>query len=195
MPAESVAPEVHPEPGDLQRRDVSGFYAGPLSRVSALIGDLAGVLALQGLFAWGVFVTFDFVLDGASASGWGRTLGVAVLAVIFIAWFWIPVGFFGRTPAMGVLGLAVVRRKDGGFVDGRRAFVRALFVPLAVLVPLTMIGVLVGRERRALHDVIAGTVVVYDWGDREAEQPVTIRDQLSARIRRPAQPPDPAPGV
>jgi hypothetical protein len=25
---------------------------------------------------------------------------------------------------------------------------------------------------------------VYDWGTREAEQPVTIREQLSARIRR-----------
>jgi uncharacterized RDD family membrane protein YckC len=29
-------------------------------------------------------------------------------------------------------------------------------------------GILLGRDRRALHDVIAGTTVVYDWDAREA---------------------------
>ena len=45
-------------------------------------------------------------------------------------------------------------------------------------------GVFVGRERRALHDLAAGTVVVYDWGVREAQRPVTVREFLSARVRR-----------
>ena len=47
-----------------------------------------------------------------------------------------------------------------------------------------LLGMVLGRERRTLHDVAAGTVVVYDWGARQAEQPVTIREQLSARARR-----------
>jgi hypothetical protein len=29
-------------------------------------------------------------------------------------------------------------------------------------------------ERRALHDVLAGSAVVYDWGDRPAEMPAPI---------------------
>jgi hypothetical protein len=31
-----------------------------------------------------------------------------------------------------------------------------------------------GLERRALHDVLAGSAVVYDWGDRPAEMPAPI---------------------
>ena len=49
---------------------------------------------------------------------------------------------------------------------------------------LGLLGLVLGRERRTLHDLVAGTVVVYDWGERQAEQPVSIRDQLSARVRR-----------
>ena len=36
------------------------------------------------------------------------------------------------------------------------------------------VGLLIGRERRGLHDVIAGTAVVYDWGDRAAELPAPL---------------------
>jgi uncharacterized RDD family membrane protein YckC len=33
---------------------------------------------------------------------------------------------------------------------------------------LGFIGILLGRNRRALHDVIAGTVVIYSWDARAA---------------------------
>ena len=79
----------------------------------------------------------------------------------------------------------VIVRRDGGIANGRRAFVRALVLPVSVaILALGLIGMVLGRERRTLHDVAAGTVMIYDWGARQAEQPVTIREQLSARVRR-----------
>jgi uncharacterized RDD family membrane protein YckC len=100
-----------------------------------------------------------------------------------VGYFWIPVALFGRTLFMAILGVAVVRR-DGGIANGRHAFVRALLLPLSILFPLFLLGMVLSRERRTLHDALSGTVEVYDWGEREAEQPATIRQQLSARVRR-----------
>jgi hypothetical protein len=37
-----------------------------------------------------------------------------------------------------------------------------------VLLGLGYIGIVIGEERRALHDVCAGTTVVYDWDARAA---------------------------
>ena len=190
-PGVLVEERVEHEPKDsaqLQRRDVSGHYAGPVTRLISVVGDIAAVAAVQSVLAWGSFVWFGIVLDFTSPVASGRWLSLLMLWFVTLAWYWLPVAFFGRTVAMAVMGIAVLRR-DGTIVNGTRAFVRAVFFPLSVLIPLSFIGLFIGKERRALHDVIAGTVVVYDWGARDAEQPVTIRDQLSAQVRRRAEPP------
>lgn len=179
------------EPKDsmlLQRRDVSGHYAGPVTRTLSVFGDIAAVAATQAVLVWVAFVGLGIVLDFTSPASSGRWLSLLMLWFVTLAWYWLPVALFGRTLAMAVMGIAVVRR-DGTIVNGTRAFVRAVFFPLSILIPLSFIGLLIGKERRALHDVIAGTVVVYDWGARDAEQPVTIREQLSAQVRRRAKPP------
>jgi uncharacterized RDD family membrane protein YckC len=97
----------------------------------------------------------------------GTQLGTAASAVLFSAWFLLYFGVSwataGRTVGMTVFGLRVVRR-DGGRLPAGRAWVRALTFPLS-FVPfgLGFVGIVVGRERRALHDVCAGSTVVYDW--------------------------------
>jgi hypothetical protein len=45
------------------------------------------------------------------------------------------------------------------------------------------------RERRALHDVVAGSTVVYDWGDRKATMPTPLARWLAQH----AAPIDPEP--
>ena len=51
----------------------------------------------------------------------------------------------------------------------KRGLVRTLAFPLSfLLLGLGFVGILLGRDRCALHDVIAGTAVVYDWDAREA---------------------------
>ena len=67
----------------------------------------------------------------------------------------------GRTPGMSVLGLRLLRA-DGRPVRLRQALKRVgtFYLTLglgSLLIPVT-------ERRRALHDVVAGTVVVYDWG-------------------------------
>ncbi len=79
------------------------------------------------------------------------------------------VGFWtltGQTPGMVLLGLRVLRA-DGGKVGLLVALKR--FIGLMLSVSTLGIGflmVLVTERRRALHDLLAGTVVVYDWGTR-----------------------------
>ena len=69
---------------------------------------------------------------------------------------------------MALPGVRVVR-SDGADAGARRAVVRTLALPLSFLIlGLGFAGILLGRQRRALHDVIAGTVVIYSWDARAA---------------------------
>jgi len=89
----------------------------------------------------------------------------AVWAFIYFAYCW---GASGRTAGMALFGVPVVR-DDGSDASGRRAVVRTLAFPLSFLfLGLGFAGILLGDRRRALHDVIAGTAVIYSWEARAA---------------------------
>jgi len=69
---------------------------------------------------------------------------------------------------MAVLGIRVVRA-DGRTLEPRQGVVRALVFPLSFLLcGLGFLGIIVQREHRALHDLIAGTAVIYAWDARAA---------------------------
>ena len=58
---------------------------------------------------------------------------------------------------------------DGSQAGTRRGVIRTLAFPLSfILLGLGFIGILFQRDRRALHDLIAGTAVIYAWDVREA---------------------------
>ena len=89
----------------------------------------------------------------------------AVWAFIYFAHSWAA---SGRTAGMALFGVRVVA-EDGAGVSGRRAVVRTLALPLSFLfLGLGFAGILFGDRRRALHDVIAGTAVIYSWDARAA---------------------------
>ena len=101
---------------------------------------------------------------------WNRTN--IVVAVIYVAWEFFYFGYSwavsGRTFGMAVLGVRVVRA-DGKELDPWRGVVRALVFPLSfLLLGLGFLGILVQREHRALHDLIAGSAVIYAWDARAA---------------------------
>ena len=145
-----------------------GHYAGSVSRFLAYAIDL---VASSGLFALG--------LAGASLAAqvvtghpvsWNRTN--IVVAIVFAAWEFFYFGYSwaasGRTFGMAVLGVRVVRA-DGGALDPWRGAARALVFPLSFLFfGLGFLGILLQREHRALHDLIAGSAVVYAWDARAA---------------------------
>jgi uncharacterized RDD family membrane protein YckC len=69
---------------------------------------------------------------------------------------------------MSFVGLEVVT-KTGGDVDMRHAVIRTIFLPVSVVVAgIGILIILVNRDRRGLHDLVAGTAVVYSWNARAA---------------------------
>lgn len=152
-------------------------HAGMVSRFLAFVVDqfLIGLLFAAGAAL--VAAASDVVL--------GRTVDLAdgrwLAASVFAAWSFLYVAgqlaTSGRTVGKALLGLRVVGA-EGDALTPRRAMVRTLVFPLGFL--LFGVGFLValGRsDRRALHDLIARTAVIYDW------------DAQTARTRAASHPP------
>ena len=69
---------------------------------------------------------------------------------------------------MAVAGVRVVR-PDGSPLDARHAVLRVLAFPLSFLtLGIGFLMILSNRDRRALHDRVAQTAVVYSWDARSA---------------------------
>ena len=95
-------------------------------------------------------------------------VSIVVLTAWLLVYFAYPIAVGGRTLGMALVGLEVVT-KDGRDVDARHAILRTVCLPLSlILLGIGLLMVLVNRQRRALHDLIAGTAVVYSWNARAA---------------------------
>jgi uncharacterized RDD family membrane protein YckC len=147
---------------------LQGHYAGAVTRFAAYSIDLVVSTAVFALalaaISWGVRI-----ITGHDIS-WNRSN--VVVAIIYVAWQFLYFGYCwavsGRTPGMALLGIRVVRA-DGTVLPPKQAVLRALVFPLSFLLfGLGFIGILVQHEHRALHDLIAGSAVVYSWDARAA---------------------------
>ena len=94
------------------------------------------------------------VVAGLGAAFSAVTLLVPMLyEVVFIGWR-------GQTPGKMVLGLRVIRM-DGGDVDYVKSFIRWIGkIPSGLLLGIGYIMAAFTENKRALHDMIAGTRVV-----------------------------------
>jgi uncharacterized RDD family membrane protein YckC len=152
----------------IARESLQGKYAGFASRFAAFAVDM-GVSVGVFLLALAAVSFAARVLTGTDVT-WHRgdtwvIIAYAVWAFIYFAYSWAA---SGRTAGMALFGVRVVR-DDGSDVSGRRAVVRTLALPLSFLfLGLGFTGILLGDRRRALHDVIAGTAVIYSWDARAA---------------------------
>jgi uncharacterized RDD family membrane protein YckC len=169
-------------PTPAQSVTAQGNYAGSVSRFLAYAIDLFVSTAVFTLVLAGISYVVQIV-TGNQVS-WNRQ-DIAVV-VIYVAWEFFYFGYSwamsGRTLGMAVLGIQVVRA-DGVAAGPRRGVVRALVFPLSfLLLGLGFLGILVQRERRALHDLIAGTAVVYAWDARAARLRFLAREAELARI-------------
>lgn len=168
--------------------NVTGHYAGPITRLVAHLLDVAvagGVFTFTSGALSSLLTTVGVPVDEITRGG--VLFVAAFIAWLFLYW-WAGTAVAGRTPGMAVVGLRIVTR-DGAPLSGRRASVRVLVLPLSIaLLGLGLIGIVVDRERRGLHDVAAGSTVVYDWGDRKATMPTPLARWL-ARHAAPVEPP------
>ena len=175
------------------RESLQGKYAGFASRFAAFAVDMAVTLALF-MLALAAIGFAARVLTGTDIT-WNRgsiwvIIAYAVWAFIYFAHSWEA---SGRTVGMALFGVRVVR-DDGTDVSGRRAIVRTLALPLSfLLLGLGFVGILLGDRRRALHDVIAGTVVIYSWDAQAARLRFLSRPRYSAPPESRGLPGSPGP--
>jgi uncharacterized RDD family membrane protein YckC len=168
-------------------------YAGAAARFAAFAVDVAvstGVFlaALGGL-------AFAISIITRHSVSWSKD-NIAV-GIIFLAWLFTYYayswGAAGKTAGMALLGVRVVA-SDGAEAGPRRGVVRTLAFPLSFLfLGLGFLGILVQRDRRAFHDLIAGTVVIYDWDARAARLRFLARENRTDPAD-PAQSPFTQPG-
>jgi uncharacterized RDD family membrane protein YckC len=162
-----------------------GHYAGAASRFLAYTVDVIASLSLYTLGVAGVTFVIKIITGHSVTWHSGNSI---VVAAIFAAWEIAYFGYCwaagGKTPGMALLGVRVVRA-DGTEIDPWRGVVRALAFPLSfILFGLGFVGILLQREHRALHDLIAGTAVVYAWDAQGAR----LRSVARAARRAPPVP-------
>jgi uncharacterized RDD family membrane protein YckC len=164
-------------------------YAGAVSRFAAYAIDITVATGLFSLALAGISYVVQ-ILTGHQVH-WSRSN--IVVAIIYFVWLGIYFAYSwavsGRTFGMAVLGIRVVSA-DGTDLPPRRALVRTLAFPLSFLLfGLGFLGILVGREHRALHDVIAGSAVIYAWDARAARLRFLARQaELTAEGNSPSAP-------
>lgn len=136
------------------------ILAGAASRLAAYAIDAALIPVLFGfgvsVFSYiaNLFLTDD--VDVSAGHGVGWLIGAFAWSILY---FWASWATSGRTIGMGVLGICVTAA-DGSDLPAGRALLRSLLFPFSFVLGLGFIGLFVDRERRALHDLGARSMVV-----------------------------------
>jgi uncharacterized RDD family membrane protein YckC len=139
-------PEVGPAPGMA--------FAGPGARLVAYIVDVIVV---------SVVVLVLVVLSVALVVTIPVLAVLPILAVIVVPLLYFPYYWSrsGQTPGMKMMGIRVVRDRDGGPVTGGQAVLRLIGYWVSGFVfYLGYIWIFIDKRKRGWHDLIAGTVVV-----------------------------------
>ena len=161
-------------PSDDASESLIGHYAGAVTRLVAFVVDSVIVL---GLYQLGVF-TFIWLVHVFTGNSINEERNLWFLIPLYVwqfTYYWYCYALSGRTPGKAFFGLRVVRG-DGRDLRGGRAALRVLTFPLGWLgFGLGFIGIVIGRHRRGIYDVIADTAVVYDFDARAAHLRFLVR--------------------
>jgi uncharacterized RDD family membrane protein YckC len=165
---DGVSPQPYAPISPEEAQNLRGQPAGFASRFFAFILDCVVSIGVFMLVLSAASFAAS-VLTGSSIH-WSRA--DAWVVVGFFAWEFLYYAYFwtasGKTLGMVLLGVQVVGQ-DGSSVGTRRGLIRTLAFPLSfIILGLGFLGILLRRDRRALHDLIADTAVVYSWDAREA---------------------------
>lgn len=140
-------------------------FAGVASRGVALVVDAFAIVA--GTAVIGGAASLVAAVVGGLRPEWLAqgllSLAAVAIAVGYFVLFWASAG---QTPGMHLMHVRVLSRRDDGRLTLWRALLRTLGLALAIIPCfLGFVPALFDRQRRALPDYIAGTVVVYDDGN------------------------------
>ncbi len=150
------------------RNDLYGHDAGVVTRLFAFLVDLFTILLLFTLGGHVVSFVLSVVLGSdvhLSETPLASSLVLMVWAFAYCAYL---LSAYSCTLGMALFGIRVVRL-DGEDLDTGHAVVRVLAFPLSFIVfCFGFVLILLRRDRRALHDLIARTAVTYSWEARSA---------------------------
>ncbi len=155
-------------------------YAGLASRGLAFIIDM---LILTSLIGGSTFVGNLLIRELADGDLTKQFIRVIItgteiaLPFIYIIGFWV---LAGQTPGKAIMGLRIVTADKAPLTVGRAALRFFGYLPSSFLL-LGFLWVLIDPRRRALHDKLAGTVVVFTSRPvlSSATQPSTTREEPS----------------
>lgn len=161
-----------------------GYYAGFVSRFSAFLIDVIGIVLISVSITWFVTVIAEMLqvgaileitleqsgLQGLSGGRFGPLVGVILTAGYIVGYhvfFW---SLTGQTPGKFMLGLRVVTTK-GKKVNPLRALFRFFgYLVSAITLCLGFAWILVDDYRQGWHDKISGTYVIYTWAAQPDER-------------------------
>lgn len=141
-------------------------YAGLQLRIVAFILDVLVLISFGMLFvaAAGAYLVVDSRFNDGNLSDRAPFVAVAIFLTYILAF--IPIyhvllwSWRGQTVGMMAVRIKLLTRRGGPVSLGRSAL-RLLVYPASVLPLLAgLIIALFDRERRTLHDLLAGTIVI-----------------------------------
>jgi uncharacterized RDD family membrane protein YckC len=163
---------------------LQGYYAGFSSRALALIVDYAIIVLVTGIVIAALSLFFDIpsvqrfvnwlakALPGTDRLfGWFTSppFGGAFFLLFQYLYFVFFFSTTGQTVGKAIMGLRVVTT-DGKRMGVKRSFIRTLCYTLSLMpLGLGFLWVLGEDRRRAWHDKIAHTYVLYVWDARYEE--------------------------
>jgi len=170
---------LNDEPDSLQ-----GYYAGFISRAVAIIIDFAIITLVSAVVIGAMSVFFDLpsvqrfirwlnsVLPGSDQIFIGLT-STRFAGFFYLLFMYLYFIFFfsttGQTVGKAVMGLRVITT-DGKRMGVKRSFIRTLCYTLSLMpLGLGFLWVLGEDRRRAWHDKLAHTYVLYVWDARYEE--------------------------
>ena len=147
---------------------LQGHYAGIVTRAVAFGID---VLFIVAGFALGGTIA-EYALSAVLGTDVNLSDAPIISAIVLAIWAFLymayPLSAAGRTLGMAIVGIRAVRA-DGHDLQRRQAVMRVLALPASFLLfCFGFLLILLRRDRRALHDLIAGTAIVYAWDARAA---------------------------
>lgn len=140
---------------------VHGQYAGIVTRFAGFLIDAVTIVFLFSACGGLLEYLLGMLLGHPVAFSENSRAAAVAFGVWVVLALTVPVVAGGRTVGMGVVGLRAVRA-DGRALRGGRAVARTLFLVLSfALLCLGFVFIVLRRDRRALHDLLAGSAVVY----------------------------------
>jgi uncharacterized RDD family membrane protein YckC len=155
-----IESEHHEEPDEINEYEDEIEDLAPFSmRFNAGLFDL-----IIGVFA-SMLVLSPIALTGGSwLTAAGILTFVATCAIILFLYMTVSVGFFGKTLGMRLFSLELVDAEENEYPTIHQAAVSSsLYILSMALGGLGFVSVFFNEEKRAVHDLLSGTIIVREF--------------------------------